>query len=585
MNTSSSSLSRLFPSLVLLGGGILLTLPAFWTGNVLGADALSHLVLSRHFIDQLAGGEPYPRWLVGLNGGLGSPVMFFYGPVPYYITSLFRPLVGYDPEGWHQLGFSAALAVIASGFTAYAWLRRLGNPNSALISALVYMAAPYHVIVDLYQRFAFAELWGFVWMPLVLWHVHAIVEGRKGGGLGLAACYALLIMTHLPTTLLFSIVPLLYSLILGRVDGRVLLGAKVAAGMVLGVGLSAAFLFPALLLQSYVQFPVMENGRFYFGNNFLFFGPRFSQEVDEILKYLGSLMASSILVMIGVYALGRRVRTVHQEHLASFWVLVGMAAFFMMLPFSKAIWELLPFLQKVQFPSRFGTVLTVALAASLTLWLGAVGRLLSYANTALLVIISLIGISVAIPIFNEYLTYPGWSRTPSLGWLYKQMEARQLPTRFMIKAVEDNGYTFFLPNEVAPGLSWDLAKSFDTLRSLTSGPEVKVVSENSAPSQLRISHVTPRHLVLMVRNEAPVSLQIRQFYFPGWAATIRGGGMELKVQPTNPSGLIKVDVPAGNHYIDLVLTTGWAERVGLLVSLFSLIVFMAALSRLCYLKK
>lgn len=105
----ASFLSQLGPSLILLALGLLVTLPVFWSGNVIGDDSLHHLVRARHFIDHLVAGELYPRWLGGLNDGLGSPVMFFYGPVPYYLTALFRPLVGSDPEGWHQLGLAAAL--------------------------------------------------------------------------------------------------------------------------------------------------------------------------------------------------------------------------------------------------------------------------------------------------------------------------------------------------------------------------------------------------------------------------------------------------------------------------------------------
>ena len=122
-------------ALAILGYGVLLTLPVGWSGFVTTDDSLNHLIMSRHFADQLWAGDWYPRWLYGMNAGLGSPVFQFYGPVPYYITALFRPLVSDDPEGWHQLGLSASLAVIASGFTAYAWLGRLAGRRAALREA------------------------------------------------------------------------------------------------------------------------------------------------------------------------------------------------------------------------------------------------------------------------------------------------------------------------------------------------------------------------------------------------------------------------------------------------------------------
>lgn len=581
-----SSLPGLIPSLILVGVGIFATLPAFWTGSVFTDDSLKHLVMSRHFIDQLAAGELYPRWLGGLNDGLGSPVMFFYGPVPDYMTALFRPLAGSDPEGWHQLCLAAALAVLASGFSAYAWLQRLGNDSAALIGAISYMATPYHLTVALYQRFAFAELWGFVWMPLVLWLVHAVLERRRGAGFGLAVSYALLIMTHLPTTLLFSLIPPLYALCLAKTECRVRVSATVVGAMLLGLGMSSVYLVPALLLQPYVQLKAMESGQFYFGNNFLFYGPRFIPELDALLKYQGVVNGGSFMVLMGAYGLGKRLLPLSGERVARFWVLVGATAFFMVLQLSKPVWELLPMVQKVQFPWRFGTVLTLSMAALLTLWLGAAGQLLSRTNVALLVIVGLVGLMEFVPIVvKEYLTYPDWSREPSLDWLEDQMAPKGAFVKGMVGAAKVGSYTDFLPNGVDPGLLGDPVKSFITLRTLASAPEVDVVKPASGMSLLQINHMTSRHLVLAVQSETPVTLQVRQFYFPGWVATVRGETTELKVRPSRPSGLIEVDVPAGRHDIDLVLKAGPAERSGRIISLISVIVFWAGWARLRYLAR
>ena len=36
---------------------------------------------------QLWSGELYPRWLLGMNSGFGSPTFFVYGPLPYYAAA------------------------------------------------------------------------------------------------------------------------------------------------------------------------------------------------------------------------------------------------------------------------------------------------------------------------------------------------------------------------------------------------------------------------------------------------------------------------------------------------------------------
>src|SRR5713226_6864119 len=91
-------------TLMISAYGAFLTLPALWSGILVGYDSVNHLIRSRAFVDQLCAGDLHPQWLAAVNAGLGSPVFYFYGPVPYYITALFRPVVSNDPEGWHQLG-------------------------------------------------------------------------------------------------------------------------------------------------------------------------------------------------------------------------------------------------------------------------------------------------------------------------------------------------------------------------------------------------------------------------------------------------------------------------------------------------
>jgi hypothetical protein len=67
---------------ILLMYGAFLTWPALSTGYIPSRDVLIHLLWSTNFSDQLWAGEGYPRWLDQMNGGLGSPVFFFYARFP-----------------------------------------------------------------------------------------------------------------------------------------------------------------------------------------------------------------------------------------------------------------------------------------------------------------------------------------------------------------------------------------------------------------------------------------------------------------------------------------------------------------------
>lgn len=256
--------------LTLILVGCVLMLPIIFYGTPFQSDdGITHARWYIHFSEQFWNGELYPRWLVGMNNGLGSPVLFYYPPVPYFLTSLLKPLFPNDVFGWYQMGFSALYALILSGIFAYLWLKQIADEATALITAILYMATPYHLAFDLYIRFSFAEFWAFVWLPLILYFTHKMLDGKRPALVGFAITYALLIMTHLPTTLIFSIIPIGYAAVLSA-DAKLQNIGKIAASMILGAGLSAIYLYPAMTMQKYVFLDQMTVGYFSY-KNWLFF--------------------------------------------------------------------------------------------------------------------------------------------------------------------------------------------------------------------------------------------------------------------------------------------------------------------------
>ena len=204
---------------VIIVAGTILTAPLLLFGfSRESADGILHALWYSNFAAQWWAGEVYPRWLLDLNGGLGSPVFFYYGPIPYYLTGILRPLFPVDPHGWHQLGVAASLALTASGLCAFLWLKDITDRPSATVAAILYMALPYHLAFDLYSRGGFAQNFGFIWMPVMLHFTNGISRGRVAAAIGVAVSFALLVMTHPPTALMFAAVPACYAWIMP--DGR-----------------------------------------------------------------------------------------------------------------------------------------------------------------------------------------------------------------------------------------------------------------------------------------------------------------------------------------------------------------------------
>jgi hypothetical protein len=232
--------ARYWPWLAILAFAILLTLPAALAPLKLHDSFWIDWVWTDQFAGELARGNLYPRWLPASHDGLGSPVFYYYPPLSFYPAGLLT-LSGLTPGAAVVATFGLAFA--ASGAAMYAWSR--GWTQQPLVASLAFMAAPYH-LADFYGRGALAETCAIAFIPLVALGMKKVSEG-KGIGL-LALAYGAMILTHLPLALLtslFLVAP--YGLLLVRREPRRLLAF--APPLLLGIGLSAIYLVPALALD------------------------------------------------------------------------------------------------------------------------------------------------------------------------------------------------------------------------------------------------------------------------------------------------------------------------------------------------
>jgi hypothetical protein len=546
--------------MVIAAAGLILTIPSIVYGFPAGGhDSVAHPTWYIQFSEQLWAGELYPRWLINENAGLGSPLFFYYGPVPYYSSSILRPLFANDPFGWHQLGISALLALIASGFGAYLWIKNITNQHTAFIAAILYMIMPYHVAVDLYERAAFSEYWAFVWMPFILYFLTEIRKGHRFATLGMAVSYALLIMTHLPTTLMFSIIPVVYSSYV--VDGaqrRRALRATIGA-MILGIALSAIYLLPAMGTQDYVYIG-REGIKTLYTKNFLFAGNistrRFTVELTLVV--LSMMILASCAVIISGSSLERRLK---KER--TFWITVGIATILMMTPLSKPIVQVFPVLTKIQFPWRFNAVLVVATVALSAIGIFSLRK--PYTTTV-----------VVITVISSFLV-ASWVFVTIWQGIQKSTVDKEPVNRIIERGTFDYNYR---PR-------WSQS---DIRKSAEQTPKVSI---DTGIGNVEIRRWKPRDIILEVNTPGSTVLTIGQLYYPGWTAQIMGEPCCLSIQPSKPEGLLSVSMPGGNYEVALRLTVSIQEYAGQMISAVSAVIVLllaiwfgiAQLDRLLYQKK
>jgi hypothetical protein len=560
-----SESSRILHALILTCFGMVLTWPAWSNGYIPSRDVLIHLLWSTNFSNQLWSGDWYPRWLGAMNGGLGSPVFFFYAPLPYYLTALLKPLFHADPEGWHQIGVAASLAVILSGYAAYAWIKRFASVTAALVAAIVYMGTPYHLAFDLYRRFAFGELWAFVWLPLVLCGARAITEGSRKAFAGLALAYAALLLTHLPTAMIFSPVALAYAILSASPGRRMHCMVMVVLSMVLGVGLAAVYIVPALTTQQNVSMADMHVGPYSYIYHFLFYGPRPDADYARLVVEQGHFAVVAILACLTAFAFGVRVKIIDKAGQMRFWVGMAVLAFVMMLPVARPVWDHLPLLQVIQFPWRFNAILVLAMAVLIGLWADNTRGKGAKLSAPALIIACVIVVGQSLPTVVAYLALGASPGAPSMDKMLSQFgplnrEAREkvLAAKMSIDEPE------YRPRWVASEY-YGTTQRLDALLS-----RLDAADTGQRQSSVKIVSRSSRHLLLSVDTPKEGWIKLPQFYYPGWRASIEQSSATLPLRPSNPEGLIEIKVDRGKHEIVLELVPGIAEQMGWLTSCFSL---------------
>ena len=171
-------------------------------GTLISHSSPQNLTWASQFAEQVRAGVLYPRWMPKSFDGLGSPAFYFYPPLPFWIDALVSIVTANALSVPYRLAVSTTVILFLSGLAMHAWLLKIsGKRTAALIGAIAYMAAPYHLF-DTYTRGAFAEITAYAVLPVVVLALRLTLEKARWGLPLLALAYAALLLSHLPTALL-----------------------------------------------------------------------------------------------------------------------------------------------------------------------------------------------------------------------------------------------------------------------------------------------------------------------------------------------------------------------------------------------
>ena len=531
----TSNRSELSAFLIVAAVGILSIVPVMLYGIPENKDLSNHLRFAIPFYDAIRAGHFYPGWLAEATGGLGDPSFRFYPPGLYYLLAATRTLTG----NWYSANIvTFTLISVAGGLGLYFWTRSFLPRNQAIFAAIFYTLSPYHVN-QLYQAFLLAEYAASAVLPVAFGFVHRVCrEGRKRDVAGLAAAYALLILTHLPLTVIGSLALVMYALLcIDWKKSLVPTFSRLSLSVLLGLAASAGFWVTMVSELKWVGFnSFLGDGSVDYRHNFIF--STFSADNLNVW-WLNILTASTCLMFfpaIAYFTRGWRgdKRYVHLRAVAVMTVM----SFLMMTYVSWPIWRWFHALQDVQFPWRWMSVVSMAgsvvTASFVPFW---IGKFRGKSRPIAILVFGAVLISVSFTLFQlvrqaQYLTSRGLeAKIQSLPgsdgleywWpIWAERRVKNINTRPQSAAQVDAG------SRAVTILAWE--------------------SENRT---------------FQVAGGGAADVRVETFYYPHWTAT--AGTKDLALKP-DENGLILISLPPEATTVKLEFREPLRSRISAVAS-------------------
>ena len=555
--TSPSSSNRIALLLIAIAATAVVT-PMLFLGNASGHDISFHLASWLDVAGQWREGVAFPRWAEWANWGFGEPRFIFYPPGSWVLGAALGSILP-----WRMVpGTYIFLVLLLSGFSMWRLARESLPDSQAIAAALIFVVNPYQLVV-VYYRSDYAELLASSLFPFLILGVLRVVRGDSRQNWTsvslLALAFAAIWLSNAPAAVIatYSVVLLLIVGCLERRSLQPLIPG--AAAMLIGFGLAAFYIFPAAYEQRWVQISQATGGNLHLDQNFLYtrsFDPEFALfnwKVSTIA--LGTMLLAGIA---GVFSARRR-----REYPTLWWMLVALAAasVFMMFPASLWFWRHLPKLKFLQFPWRwlvplgvpYAFFLVSAIAQSRWRWIWYLTLGLVIAATATAIVSDAWWDSEDIPMLEAAIRtghgYEGTDEYTPIG-----CDPYDLPGAML--------------NPESPE-AFEKTPPTPPVQQLASASR-KIAA--ALPPQISIDKWLAEHKSFRVEASQPVTLSLRLLNYPAWEVRINGAA----VNPDSEPGIARmlVQVPAGQHRVEVDFSRTWDRTAGAAISGFSAILLL-----------
>ncbi len=503
-------------------------------------------------------GVLFPRFGLDLNFGYGAPLFQFYSPLASYVALLFHRL-GLGLVEAANAVFTISALIVSLGAYVYArWLFR--NRLAALVTAGATLLAPYLLTVA-YERGAMAEGLALALTPWLFFTAHRLVnEDSPGWMWASSVLVASLVLAHNITALFVTAAVMTYAAILAWRGQRMRRLAHLAGSVALGLGLSAFYWMPALAETRFTQMgATMFSGIYSAIDNLTPWHDLIQSTV--IFDFWGPLRFRLALwqaVLGGIALLLLPFQAPRVRLSLGLVAAIGLVALALQLTLARPFWELVPLVRSIQFPWRLLGLISFCVAmlvGSIFLLRPLQGRTGVLAAVVLLLGILVIGQrGLQADLANP--RYPIASSQIGLNDLFQRgVRGFSLFSDFQPEAQQVPSTALALPRPS------DAAEQ----APLTAKPTLQVLDEK------------PFYFRFRVQSDEPFPLRLHRIFFPGWQAAIDGD--RLRVEPAGQTGLVSIQVPAGEHEVAIRYAGTPLQQFAAVISIISLVTLIVLLAR------
>lgn len=498
-----------------------------------------HIYRAMEFYSSLTEGNIMPSWAGNLNASYGYPLHIFNYNLPYYIISFFH-WIGISFIG--SLKLFIAFNIFLSGIFMFLFSQKIFKNNLAsFTSSIFYVFAPYHLI-DLHFKVVIGEILFFTILPLSFLSLYVLKNKTSLLSILFASLsFAALIMSHPVLALFAGILMLFYVFFNSSKNNFKILFLYTFVAFSISLSMSLPTWLGSLLLSkfSFIQnikletsyFPTLQDILYSpWRMGLLFQGPQ--GEISHLVGYVHLF----IVILLTVFIYRKNVnKKICPEVL--FWVIAFFIIIFLILPYSKLIWESLPIIKTVG--SHRLLLLSSFISSIIT---GYFVIIYKKQWTIYLIIFVAIASTIlnwgqrkVIPEINDSILQKNIEKSTSKGEAHFYANSKWVDVK--------NPWFSAIPKnhlEIIDGTG----KISSTLRTST-------------------------YHKYIVDAKTPLKIQENTLYFPGWKGFVNG--YEILLSPSD-KGIIRASIPQGNSTFEIAYQDIFIYKLLKIISISTFIV-------------